>query len=232
MIDTGGMTPAAVATYQRRMNRVVGVFAIGLSACLISGCGGASLGQVARQDSKELLGDPHPEILRTETVRIVDGEREAVVQLHGHFTIIPSCPALASSSKNRCHTDHPRYVVLTFSLPDPKSSQGYATTSASQIAAIASARGAQPQLALFPDFNGEVVRCDIPRGGPPGGTIAGTCVTYALPYKHVRRVEFIEHWPQSQPTGSRNKAGWVVTLDPDGRVRATSVTGQPPQLWK
>jgi hypothetical protein len=214
------------------MNRIVCAFAIGLGACLIAGCGGTSLQQVARQDSKERLGEPHPQIVRTETVRIVDGEREAVVQMHGHFAIIPNCPFVADPAKNRCHTLHPRYVVLTFSLPNPKSSRGYSTTSASQIAAIARARRAQPQLAIFPDFNGEVVRCAIPRGSPPGGTIPGTCVTYALPYKHGKRVEFIEHWPQSQPSGSRNKAGWVVTLNRGGRVRSIRVISQPPQLWK
>ena len=149
------------------MHRIVGLFAIGLGACLVAGCGGASLQQVARQDSKELLGDPHPQILRTETVRIVDGAREAVVQMHGRFTIIPNCPMVVAPSKSRCHTLHPRYVVLTFGLPTPSSSQGYSTTSRSQMAAIARARDAQPELAIFPDFNAEVVRCAIPRGGPP-----------------------------------------------------------------
>ncbi|HEY2742318.1 MAG TPA: hypothetical protein VGI69_09090 [Gaiellaceae bacterium] len=214
------------------MHRIAGLFAIGLGACSVAGCGGASLQQVARQDSKRLLGDPHPRILRTETVRIVDGAREAVVQMHGHFTIVPNCPMVTPPSKSRCHTLHPRYVVLTFGLPTPSSSQGYSTTSRSQIAAIARARSAQQELAIFPDFNGEVVRCAIPRGSPPGGTIGGTCVTYALPYKHAKRVEFIEHWPQSQPSGTRTKAGWLVTLSRDGRVRSTSVMGQPPQLWK
>jgi hypothetical protein len=214
------------------MHRIVGLFAIGLGACLVAGCGGASLQQVARQDSKELLGDPHPQILRTETVRIVDGAREAVVQMHGRFTIIPNCPMVVAPSKSRCHTLHPRYVVLTFGLPTPSSSQGYSTTSRSQMAAIARARDAQPELAIFPDFNAEVVRCAIPRGGPPGGTIAGTCVTYVHPSKHAERVQFIEHWPQSQRSGTRNKAGWIVTLSREGRVRSTSVMGQPPQLWK
>lgn len=214
------------------MHRIVGLFAIGLGACLVAGCGGASLQQVARQDSKELLREPHPQIMRTETVRIVDGAREAVVQMHGHFTIIPNCPMATPPSKTHCHTLHPRYVVLTLSLPNPKASLGYSTASRSQIAAIARARGAQPELAIFPDFDAEVVRCAIPRGGQPGGTIDGTCVTYARPSKHARRVQFIEHWPQSQPSGTRNKAGWVVTLTRDGRVRSTSVMGQPSQLWK
>jgi hypothetical protein len=214
------------------MNRAVGVIAIGLGVCLISGCGGASFAQVAQQNSQEFLAEPHPQILRTETVRIVDGSQEAVVQMRGHFTIVPNCPALIASAKNRCHALHPRYMVLTFSLPDPKSSQGYATTSASQIAAIRSARHARPQLALFPDFSGEIVRCAIPRGSPPGGSIAGTCLTLLLPRQHTTRVELIEHWPQSQPTGSRDRAGWTVTLNGDGSVRSIGVIGQPPQLWK
>ncbi len=215
------------------MYRVTGLLALVLCTCLVAGCGGASLQQVARQDSKEQLGEPHPQIMRTETVRIVDGEREAVVQMRGRFTIIPHCPMVVAPAKSHCHTLHPRFVVLTLSLPNPRSSHGYSGTSASQIAAIAHARGAQPQLALFPDFNAEVVRCDIPRGSPPGGTIAGTCVTYALPSKHAERVQFIEHWPESQRSGTRNKAGWVVTLSRDGRrVQSTSVIGQPPQLWK
>jgi hypothetical protein len=214
------------------MHRLVSVLAIGLGACLVAGCGGASLQQVAQRDSKELLGEPHPQILHTETARIVDGADEAVVQMYGRFTIVPSCPAVAAPSKSRCHTLHPHYVVLTFSLPDPRSSQGYSTTSASQIAAIVRARAAQPQLALFPDFDAEVVRCAIPRGSPPGGTIAGTCVTYALPYEHVKRVEFLEHWPQSEPSGTRNKARWIVTFRRDGHVESIRVTGRPPQLWK
>lgn len=211
------------------MHRLIGVVVLFFCACVAAGCGGASLTKVAREDSKSLLGEPHPQILRAETVRIVDGEREAVVQMHGRFTIIPDCPALAAPAKNRCHTLHPHYVVLSFSLPHPKSAQGYATTSSSQIAAIARARNAQPQLAIFPDFANEIVRCDIPSGGLPGGTIAGTCVTYALP---DRQVELVEHWPQSRPSGSRNKAGWIVSLGGDGRVRSISVIGQPPQLWK
>jgi hypothetical protein len=150
--------------------------------------------------------------------------------MHGRFTIIPNCPAVIAPAKNRCHTLHPRYVVLTFSLPNPKSSEGYAATSSSQIAAIAHARRARSQLAIFPDFNGEMVRCEIPRAGASSGAIAGTCVTYALPADHFRRVEFMEHWPQSRPSGSRNKAGWVVTLGRDGRVRSVTVTGRPPQL--
>ena len=163
------------------MHRIVGLVAIALGASFLAGCGGASLQQIARQDSKELLGDPNPQILRTETVRIVDGEREAVAQLHGHFTIVPHCPMVNGPSKSRCHTMHPRYVVLTFGLP-PSSSQGYAPNSRSQIDAIARARSAQHQLAIFPDFNGEIVRCAIPRANLPGGTIDGWELDYQQPF--------------------------------------------------
>jgi hypothetical protein len=214
------------------MQRALGLLVLVGCAWLLAGCGGASIQQVAQRDSKELLGEPHPQILHTETARIVDGEQEAVVQMHGHFTIVPNCPEVRAPAKSRCHTLHPRYVVLTFSLPNTRSAQGYSTISLSQMKAIARARHAQRWLTLFPDFNGEIVRCAIPRGSPPGGTIPGTCVTYALPFHHVRRVEFIEHWPQSEPSGSRNKASWVVMLGRNGHVRSVRVTGQPPQLWK
>jgi hypothetical protein len=214
------------------MSRVVLVCALVLCGCLSAGCGGSSLQKVARQDSKESLGDPHPRITHTETVRIVDGEKEAVVQMQGHFTIVPHCPFVTAGSKSRCHMLHPRNVVLTFSLPNPEASHGYSTISASQISRIARARHARPLFGIFPDFVNEIVRCAIPRGSPPGGTIAGTCSTEALPYPRVRRAEFTEHWPQSRPTGSRNKAGWIVTFSRDGRVESIRVTGQPPQFRK
>jgi hypothetical protein len=226
------VTFASAAAYNDRMQRVLGLLVFVGCAWVFAGCGGASLRQIAQRDSKELLGEPHPQILHTETARIVDGAREAVVQMHGHFTIVPDCPHAVAPAKNRCHTLHPRYVVLTFSLPKSGSAQGYATITSSQMESIARARRAQRWLALFPDFNGEIVRCAIPRGSPPGGTIPGTCVTYAFPYHHVRRVELIEHWPQSEPSGSRNKAGWIVLFGRDGHVRSVRVTGQPPQLWK
>jgi hypothetical protein len=50
--------------------------------------------------------------------------------------------------------------------------------------------------------------------------------------EHARRVEFVEHWPLSHPSGSRTKAGWGVTLGRDGGVRSIHVFGHPPQLWR
>src|SRR5436305_6935812 len=105
------------------MSRVLFVGALVLCGCLSAGCGGSSLQKVARQDSKELLGDPHPRITHTETVRIVDGETEAVVQMQGHFTIVPHCPDLAAGSRATATRCTPRNVVLTFSLPNPEASR-------------------------------------------------------------------------------------------------------------
>jgi hypothetical protein len=201
-----------------------------------AGCGGLSLQRVARQDSKDLLGDPHPRVMRIETVRIVNGTREAVITLQGHFKIRTECLPLASSQK-QCHPfSHPRYAVLDFSLPNPKDSQGFWIPAHAQLTAITRARGARPLFSIFPDFMNFTVRCDIPRGGSSSGTIAGTCSTDTDSSNHAMRVRFIERWPRaSRRDGSwpayEKSGGWIVTLERSGRVRSIRVTGHlPPQL--
>ena len=201
------------------------------SACVAAGCG-SSYQQAISRESSQFLGDPYPQVMNVELERNVNGDREAVIPVQGHFTLRPSCPAFAGSTAPRCRTGHTRYAVLEFSLPDPKAAGGFWTVSPSQVAAIAAARRASPLFSLFPDFTEEIVRCSIPRGGPGGGTISGTCSTNTVPYRRVRRVEFLEHWPLGHKSGSRNKAGWDVTLGRDGRVRSIRVVGQPPQLWR
>jgi hypothetical protein len=213
------------------MHRSLAVLALGLCACAAAGCG-PSYQQAISRESSEFLGDPYPTVLNVEVVRNVNGDREAVIPVQGHFTLRPECPALVGSAASSCHTTHTRYAVLEFSLPNPSSGGGMWTMSASQIAAIAAARSADPLFSLFPDFTEEIVRCSIPRGGPAHGTIAGTCSTNAVPYTHPRRVEFVEHWPLSHPSGSRAKAGWDVRLGRDGSVRSIHVIGHPPQLWR
>lgn len=207
------------------------VLVLALCACTAAGCG-SSLVQTANQESREFLGDPYPRFMNFEVERNVNGDREAVIPVQGHFTLHPSCPALAGSTASRCHTIHTRYAVLEFSLPDPNAASGFWTITATQIAAIAAARHANPVFSLFPDFTEEIVRCSIPRGSPPHGTIAGTCSTNTVGYRRVRRVELVEHWPLSERSGTRKKAGWAVTLDRDGGVRSIHVIGHPPQLWK
>ncbi|HJU37738.1 MAG TPA: hypothetical protein VJ716_10020 [Gaiellaceae bacterium] len=211
------------------MRRFRAVLVLGLCACVAAGCG-SSLVQTADQQSRLFLGDPYPRFMSVEFVRNVNGDQEAVIPVQGHFTIRPDCPALVGGAAARCRTTHPRYAVLEFSLPDPKAGSGFWSISASQIAAIAAARRADPLFSLFPDFTGEIVRCSIPRGTPAHGTIAGTCSTNTVPFRHVRRVELVEHWPLSERSGTRNKAGWVVALGRDGGVRSIHVVGQPPQL--
>jgi hypothetical protein len=214
------------------MHRSLVVLVLVLCAFVAAGCG-SSLVQTANQESRVFLGDPYPRFMNVELVRNVNGDSEAVIPVQGHFTLRPECPALAgSTTASRCRTTHTRYAVLEFSLPNPRSGGGVWTMSGSQIAVIAAARSADRLFSLFPDFTEETVRCSIPRGGPTGGTIAGTCSTNAVPYKHVWRVKLVEHWPLSERSGTRNKGGWDVTLGRAGRVRSINVIGHPPQLWR
>jgi hypothetical protein len=203
--------------------------ALCLCAFLAAGCG-SSYQQAISRESSQFLGDPYPTVLSVELERNVNGDREAVIPVTGHFTIRPECPALAGSAAAHCHASHTRFAVLEFDLPNPNSGGGVWTVSAAQIAAISTARRANPLFSTFPDFTSEIVRCSIPRGGPSGGAIDGTCSTSTAPYKHIKRVEFVEHWPLSEKSGTRNKAGWVVTLVPSGAVRSVHVIGHPPQL--
>lgn len=90
---------------------------------------------------------------------------------------------------------------------------------------VAKAWKARSTFRIFPDVPDLLVRCRIPRGG--GGTVAGLCEAKLRP---PRQVEFLEHWPLSKPTGSRNTAGWVVTLDRSGNAVGVHATGStPPQ---
>ena len=178
------------------------------------------------------LGDPRPRFMNVELVRNVNGDREAVLPVQGNFTIHPECPPLAGSAASKCHPIHTQYAVLEFSLPNPSSGSGVWTMSAPQIAAIAAARQASPLFTLFPDFTEEIVRCSIPGRIPSSGTIAGTCSTETQPFEHVKRVEFLEHWPLTRRSGTRNKAGWIVTLGRHGDVVSIHVIGRPPQLGK
>ena len=84
---------------------------------------------------------------------------------------------------------------------------------------------ARPAFRIFPDIPDLLVRCKIPRGGD--GTVPGLCEAKLY---GPRQVAFLEHWPLSKPTGHRNTAGWIVTLDRSGRVVGVHGTGStPPQ---
>lgn len=203
----------------------------------LAGCGGGYQAAV-RQESKQLLGDGHPKILRIETVRDVGGNRQVVATLQGHFKLPP---AHGCGLVGPCRPSSPiHYAWLSFS--QPKDMTGIQTTSASQLAAIDAAKSAKPIFSIFPDFINPAIRCTIPRGNA-SGTIAGGCVTLFStgsigPSAHVRQIKFRErwpfvktrdgHWPRGEKTG-----GWIVTLNRNGRVHSIRVFGDlPPQLWK
>jgi hypothetical protein len=176
-----------------------------------------------------MLGDPHARVVRVETVRIVNGTREAVVRMKGHFTVEPDCPALIGKKASRCHTIHSRYAVLDFSLSNPRDSQGYWIPARSQLAAITRARDARPSFSIFPDFLNDTIQCDIPRGGT-SKTIAGTCSTNTDMSGQAIRVTFIERWPRaSRPDGSwpsyEKSGGWTVTVTRAGRIRSIHLAG-------
>jgi hypothetical protein len=218
------------------MRRVVGVLAVVSCTFLAAGCGGSAVQRAARREAKEMLGDPHARVVRIETVRIVNGTREAVVRMTGHFTVEPDCPAVVGTKASRCHTIHSRYAVLDFSLPNPKDSQGYWIPARSELAAITRAQNARPTFGIFPDFLNSTIRCDIPRGST-SATIPGTCTTSTERSGGATRVTFIERWPRaSRPDGSwpsyEKSGGWVVTLTRDGHVRSIRLTGHhaPPQV--
>jgi hypothetical protein len=185
-----------------------------------------SVEQTAREQSKQLLGDAHPKLLRIEKVQDAGGAREAVATMQGHFK--PQCsfgPCRAFS-----------YAWLDFSLSNPKDLQGFSATSASQLAAIDHAKSASPLFGIFPDFMNSAIRCAIPRGRS-GRTIAGGCVMIFEKTQASTRIKFRErwpfvktrdgHWPRGEKTG-----GWIVTLGRNGRVQSIRVFGdRPPQLW-
>jgi hypothetical protein len=202
-----------------------------LFAGILAGCGGSSLTEQARQESKQLLGDGHPRLISVETVRDIAGNREAVITMQGHFKPAVGC------TFGSCRPFS--YAVLDFTLPNPSDSQGFSTISLSQWTAITHAKNARAVFSIFPDFTNPAIRCAIPRGGSFPGTIPGACLTNYETTDHTVRVEFKENWPLRKRTNPglgmayKHSGGWTVTLDHNGRVQSIRVTGHlPPQLWK
>ena len=115
-----GVTTAAPGAYKRWNAPSCQLAPSALCACAAAGCGGSSIEQAARQEAKELLGDPHARVVRVETVQIVNGTREAIVPMQGHFTVHPDCPAAVGGKASRCHTIHSRYAVLDFNPWNPR----------------------------------------------------------------------------------------------------------------
>ena len=233
------------------MQRVIVALFVAFCVFLSAGCGDASLQQVsaqpavekaARDYSKQWFGDAHPTITHVATVQLAYGARSEVIELAGHMTYHPICmgPTLGGSG---CQTEHLRHLLAAFDLADPKYPLGWESTSPAQLARIARARQARPELAIFPTFPNdgiEGVRCSIPRG--TGGAVNGICLTQDEqgsiyrrpedpPLTHPRQVEFIELWPLG-PIHDRHEAVWIVTFNRRGDIASIRVTGHPPQLQK
>lgn len=185
---------------------------------------GSSLRTLARHYAGTFLGDPHPRVLRIRTVRVVNGDRVAVIQMRGHFTFISYGPAPSS---------HGLYAVMEIALPS-RSLAGTWGSSAAEILAIRRARRASPLFRIFPDFLNERILCRIPRGGPVATSMGGTCSTGAVrQHGRIKQIEFDERWPLNKRSGTRIESGWIVSLDRHGHVRSIRTTGQtPPQVWR
>jgi hypothetical protein len=213
------------------VERLVRVLALSVYVGLAAGCGGSSLQAIGHKQAKD-YGASHAAITRVERVQVVGGGKPpwAIILMKSRSPFRLGCSSEPFNSRHigalgflACH---PRYAAFGVK-PGSHTAQISWGLSSSQIAAIARARRARRSFRIFPDLTSVNVRCSIPRGGPPGGTVTGTCTTGARPPNHVRRVEFMEIWPPNW-----TPAGWVVTLSRSGRVQSIRVIGQPPQLTK
>ncbi len=216
------------------MRRIVTVFALSLCAGAAAAYAGTfSLEPIAHKEAK-YYGNAHAAITRIETVRIWGArpghERWAMIRMRGRHAFRVGCPRPGPGVPGPCGA---HYLEVGVDLANHKVGLDWGLTS-SEVSAIARARQASARFRIFPDTPALYLRCAIPRGGtvlPPNRILKGTCSTVAEPSDRVRRVAFIETWRMS-PSGRRNKAGFVVTLDRHGRVKSIRVTGEPPQLWK
>lgn len=214
------------------MHRSVGVSVLVLCACLAAGCGGshvrlttlhgtytpprwltAIMGREARllhESSKPPIGDS-----------ISFSKRRVLVEMFGQFT-----------SLSRVHGTTLRLVISrrTHRIVSATLGRQIDATQAPEIAQRSSRF-----LHIFRPLPGKGA-CSIPRGGTQltRATIRGRCTTGFVsspPYTPgAIRVRFGERWRFG---GRARRAAWIVTVRyRDGRVLATHVTGQPPQLWK
>lgn len=227
------------------MRRIAGVFALLLGAFLAAGCGGSHVRLtalhagfhepplwltriVAREDRLLRDSDSHGGMSGTFS------KRKDVIVVFGNFTTPPraACKAPYCPSPFRRHGTSLRLVI------SPRTHRLLSATLSPQIEgtqAPAIARRSGRFLQIFPPHPGRVA-CLIPRGGMNTArrTLRGRCTTEFVtspPYtRGAIRVRFGERWRLG---GRRQRAAWIVTVRlRDGRVEATDVTGQPPQLWK
>ena len=214
-------------------------------ACLVAGCGGSSLQAKAR----EVVGDPHATVVRTETVNPLGGGRLTVLVLKPSGSTGLGCVDIGPYPGTVGTTSTGTGTTTTSSLVPGCPPWSYAvvglnpTTHADggvggaisrfQLAAIAKAKAANPQFAMFPSVNQLTVRCRAPNPnmGAVGYKLPGICATVALPFgKPVRCVAFTMGWRQSA-RAKMNVAAWVVRLDRNGHIQSTREVAHVSPPW-
>jgi hypothetical protein len=183
-----------------------------------AGCGATTPATVALRQARD-SGGTQARALRVERWRIANGDAVDVVLVRARF-----CGTKNGFTAPRIHGRCVPQEVYFATRPGAKG--GFAAFLAHGDAQRAAAAWkARPVFRIFPDFPDLLVRCKIPRGG--GGTVKGLC---EAKLDGDRAVAFLEHWPLSKPSGRRNTAGWIVTLDRSDRVVSVRETGStPPQ---
>lgn len=187
-------------------------------AIAVAGCGATTPATVAVRQAHD-SGGTEARALRVERWRIANGDAVDVVLVRARF-----CGTRNGFTAPKIHGRCVPQEVYFATRPGAKG--GFADFLAHGAAQRAAAAWkARPTFRMFPRFPGLLVRCKIPRGG--GGTVRGLC---EAKLEGDRAIAFLEHWPLSKPTGHRNTAGWIVTLDRRDRVVSVHTTGaMPPQ---
>jgi hypothetical protein len=175
--------------------------------------------------------------VRTEYVEDLNGTREAVLVMHGHFKLRRECPIPGGT----CPTGDPtaRLLVVDLGLPTNRDSvMGFQTESPAQDAALTAAKNASPLFKIFNDFLNLAIGCSIPSGGASSRAIAAACTTNYTRTRRGTQITFRERWPLLTlrnghwPPGTKI-GGWIVTIGSAGRVESIRKWGDtPPQLSK
>jgi hypothetical protein len=207
------------------MQRVFGLFAVIVCACLVAGCGSA-----LQAKARKVVGDPHAVAVSTETVDPLGGGRLAVVVMKPGGSQGLGCLNDLMGGPTRCPHWSDAYVTLGATT---HADMGDLGISKWQVAAIARARATNPRFGIFPIVNQLTVRCAIPNLnlGPPPDRLHGICATMALPFGGpVRCVGFIMGW-RSSAGGKMNTAAWIVRFGRNGHIQSTSKVADPPPPW-
>jgi len=127
------VTLGAPWAYNGGMQRVVGLFALVVCACLVAGCGGSVLQAKARK----VVADPHATVVSTQTVHALSGARLAVVVMKPGGSQGLGCLNDLMGGPTRCPRWSDAYALLN---PTTHADGGGQGISRWQVAAIARAQ--------------------------------------------------------------------------------------------